>query len=214
MRRRALLAAPLALLGLPARAEGVPPGGQLAFAVLRKDSEIGTHALRFATDGDTLTVAIDVRMRVGLGPITLFRYRHTGTERYRGGRFESLETETDNDGEPLRVSARREGERVVVRTATGEVKQYGAAALPLTHWNPACMAAPLFNPQDGLPMDLRVVRRGPAEVALADGKLVTATRFSLTGAATLDDFYDSADIWTALRAVAKDGSVLEYRRQE
>lgn len=217
MRRRALLAA-LAFRGLApalaraAAAEGVPADGRLRFSVLRKGREIGTHALQFSGTPDALEVRIDVSMAIGIGPITLFRYRHTGVERHRGGQFAELETTTDNDGESLRVTARREGAQVVVRTAKAGEKLYPATALPLTHWNRACMAAPLFNPQDGMPMDLQVAPLGPSRVALANGAEVPATRFALTGEATLDDWYDANAVWTALRAVVKDGSVLEYRR--
>jgi hypothetical protein len=75
------------------------------------------------------------------------------------------------------------------------------------------MAAPLFNPQDGKPMPLTVTPRGQDMVPLANGSLVRATHYALTGEATLDDWYsDDADIWTALRAIAKDGSIIDYRR--
>ena len=86
-------------------------------------------------------------------------------------------------------------------------------ALPATHWNVAELNGPWINPQDGKPMPLTVTPRGQDMVPRANGSLVRATHYALTGEATLDDWYsDDADIWTALRAIAKDGSIIDYRR--
>lgn len=217
MRRRALLAA-LAFPGLApalaraAAAEGVPADGRLRFSVLRKGREIGTHALQFSGTPDALEVRIDVSMAIGIGPITLFRYRMTGVETWREDRFAEIETTTDNDGEKLHIAARRGAAGVVVDSSKLGRATLPADALPLTHWSIRCMSAPLFNPQDGKPMQLTVKPLGAARVALVSGADVNATRYSLTGESTLDDWYDANNVWTALRAVATDGSIIEYRR--
>jgi hypothetical protein len=151
-------------------------------------------------------------MAVKFGPVTLFRYRHTGTEVNQAGQFVSLDTQTDNDGETLRVTARRDGARVVVQSSKLGRKLFPVEARPLTHWNRACMSAPLFNPQDGKPLDLKVTSRGLEQVALDGGATVRATRYAMTGEDTCDDWYDEDDVWAALRAVAKDGSIITYRR--
>jgi hypothetical protein len=49
-------------------------------------------------------------------------------------------------------------------------------------------------------------------VALADGRMVRAARYSLVGKPALDDWYDDARQWTALRTIGKDGSTIDYRR--
>lgn len=207
--RRALLAASLSVVA----ADNVPNSNRLAFRVLRKGSDIGSHVLDFSRSGDAVEVRIEVRMAVTFGPITLFRYRHSGVERNEGGRFVSLETQTDNDGEALQVSARRDGDAVVVEATNLPRQMLPAGSRPLTHWNRADMTAPLFNPQDGKVMRLTVAPRGQSSVLLANGTTVRATQYSLTGEATIDDWYaDDGDTWTALRAVAKDGSIIDYRR--
>ena len=213
-RRLGQLAIGAALAGArPARASPVPPGKSLRFLVTRNGSEIGTHALSFEQAGDDLVVHIDVHMRVGLGPLTFFRYVHQGEERWRGGQFVSLQTQTDDDGEALRVNARHNGDHVRVE-ATGLAPQdLPANALPLTHWNVACMHAKLFNPQDGVVLQETSQPRGSELVALSNGSKVQATRYALAGKAPIDDWYDDTQIWTALRAKVKDGSILTYTRQ-
>jgi len=214
--RRTLLAAPLAVaVGLrarTARAAGEPASGRLGFRVFRKGSEIGTHTLQFHRTGNVLTVNIDVQIAVGFGPITLFRYRLTGVEVWREDRFAEIETATDDDGKMLHVSARRDGNRIVVDANPLGRQNFPAEALPLTHWNIGCMTAPLFNPQDGKAMQVTVTPRGSTSVALANGASVPARQFAMTGQTTLDDYYDADAVWTALHAVATDGSMLDYKR--
>ena len=211
--RRAVLGTSFALAAGAARAgTGEPANERVNFSVLRKGSAIGTHAIAFQRAGNVLEAHIDVSMSVGIGPITLFRYRMTGVETWREDRFAEIETTTDNDGEKLHIAARRGAAGVVVDSSKLGRATLPADALPLTHWSIRCMSAPLFNPQDGKPMQLTVKPLGAARVALVSGADVNATRYSLTGESTLDDWYDANNVWTALRAVATDGSIIEYRR--
>jgi hypothetical protein len=185
---------------------------RIAFEVVRHGSVIGTHGVRFESSGNRLLAHIDVQMRVGFGPITFFRYRHQGVEQWEDGVFLSLETQTDNNGEALSVSARRTADGVEIRTKGGALSLAPAAALPLTHWNVACMRAPLFNPQDGVLLTETASFAGHDTVALANGSQVPATRYALAGAAPIDDWYEADRTWTALRAQVQDGSILTYRR--
>jgi len=188
------------------------PPGQLGFTIMRKGCVIGSHNLRFERTDDDMIVHINVDMRVGFGPITFFRYRHLGEERWHADRFVSLETHTDNDGEALHVQAQRVGDQVRV-AATGLPPQtFPGDSLPLTHWNIACMHCRLFNPQNGKMLPETTVPRGPDTVKLANGSQVKATRYSLDGKTQIDDWYDDHGIWTALRATVADGSVLTYLR--
>lgn len=209
--RRALLATPLLGWTPAGAATGVPPEGRLAFRVLRRGSEIGTHALTFSQQGDRLTVRIAVDMAVGIGPLTLYRYRLRVTEIWEGDRFASMESEANDDGTAQRVTARREGVGVHVASIQGEIPM-PAEALPLTHWNMAVTRAPLFNPQTGLRMDLTATPQGMSTPPSAPAESRPMRHFAFAGEAALEDWYDAADQWSGLRAVAKDGSVVTYVR--
>lgn len=207
--RRALLATPLLGWSPAQAAMGVPPEGRLAFRVLRRGSEIGTHALTFSQQGEKLTVRIAVDMAVGLGPVTLYRYRLRVTEIWEGDRFASLESEANDDGTAQRVTARRQGVGVHVASIQGEVRM-PAEALPLTHWNMAVTRAPLFNPQTGLRMDLTATPRGMSTPPSAPAQSQPMRHFAFAGEASLEDWYDANGQWSGLRAVAKDGSIVTY----
>ena len=190
----------------------IPPTKNLRFSIARNGSTIGTHELTFEPSGDDLLVRIEVHMRVGLGPFTFFRYHHQGEERWQGGKFVSLHTVTDHNGEALTVSAQRDGEHIRVQ-ATGIADQsLQGDVLPLTHWNVACMHTRLFNPETGILLDEVSKSKGQDMVKLSNGDPVEATHYALAGKAPIDDWYDEKQVWTALRASVRDGSVLHYTR--
>jgi len=211
--RRMLLAAGAALLtpGLARAAPGSPPGGALAFAVFRNGVRVGDHAMTFTGAAGAMTIVTRVAMTVRLGPVPVYRYSHRATERWSGGQFVGLETVTDGGGRKQSVSARRTAGGIVIQSGAGRVEA-PATALPLTHWNPAALAGPLFNPQEGKLLKVSARRVGREAVKRADGGRVDAVRWTLTGEAQIDDWYDDAGTWVALRGKLPDGSTMEYRR--
>lgn len=206
--RRIFLAGVLVAMAEPALAA---PSSRLAFQAFRKGERIGEHKLTFQRAGDDLTVLTEAEMRIALGPVTLLRYRHTATERWSAGRFASLSTRTSSNGRLQQVTAEAAADGVTVQGPAG-LRRAPPGTLPLTHWNSACMNAALFNPQDGKLLRVNTVRRGPETVITASGAALSAVRYSLTGDAEIDDWYDADGQWAALRGRLKDGSILEYRR--
>jgi hypothetical protein len=207
--RRALLTGALAVLA-PGCASAMPP--ELRFNVMRNGSAIGHHVVTFRQDGDTLLASTAVDIAVRFGPLVLFRYTHSVRETWRNGQFVTLDSDTDDNGTPWRVHAVRAGDHVLVEGLEVPARVLPPATVPLTHWNILCTERPLFNPQDGVPVESSVVPRGEDMVPLADGTTVRAAHYSLVGKVALDDWYDDSRVWTALRSVGKDGSTIDYRR--
>ena len=193
----AVLAAPELVLAAPASSR---------FKVFRKGQQIGTHSVSISGSGGDLTAVTEAEMTVKIGPITALRYRHTATEVWKGGRFATLKTRTDSNGKIETVDARGGA----IDSSHGRFTA-PANAVPFSHWNRACMSAPLFNPQTGKVMRLLVTPRGEGSVPTASGS-IRATRYSITGEAKVEDWYDASGAWAALSGTVKDGSVLEYRR--
>lgn len=190
----------------------LPPPGVLRFEVLRNNRRIGEHVIRLTQDGANMRAAINVEIAVGLGPITLYRYKHTVTEEWRDGIFVRMESETNDDGTRHSVRAERTAEGVAVRTSDGKRVVMPPATIPLTHWNDQCMSAPLFNPQTGEHVRPQVRQLGEGSIPLANGRIVRARRYALTGEIVLDDWYDEARSWVALDCIGRDRSAIAYRR--
>jgi hypothetical protein len=190
----------------------MPLPSVLAFNVLRNGKPIGTHRIEFQQADDMITASIAVEIVVKLGPIPLFRYRQEARETWRGGEFESLTCDSNDDGKPFKVTMTRKAQAIEVAVSGKPAVTMPLDTIPLTHWNIQCMRRPLVNPQDGTPIASRVVQRGEEMVPLANGKMVRAHRFSLVGKPALDDWYDAHSVWTALSSKGTDGSAIEYRR--
>ena len=211
--RRSLLAAGIAFAA-PVRLLAQTPTRpeRLAFEVWRNGQHIGSHQLSFAGGERDFRIAIDAQMLIKIGPIPVFRYHHEGVETWRDGRFASLEAQTTSNGAREQVSAVRNASGVVVTTSGGQPLHAPADVNPLTHWNAAVLEGPLFNPQTGKLVRVRVARTADQSAQLANGRTVPATRYTLSGDAEIVDWYDAAQVWTALRGKAPDGSYVEYRR--
>ena len=207
--RRVLLAASSLLL-FPISAIGAPASGKLAFAVFRNGVRVGDHTMTFAGAPGAMTVSTQVAMTVKLGPVPVYKYSHRAVEKWSGGKFASLETTTNGNGKIQKVTARRTDTGVTIEAGKGRVVA-AATAAPFTHWNPAVLAGPLFNPQDGKILRVSARKGGREAVKTATGS-VNATRWSVTGDAQIDDWYDDAGNWTALKGKLEDGSMMEYRR--
>jgi hypothetical protein len=173
---------------------------------------VGAHVLEFTPGADSLDIRVAVDIAVGLGPITLFRYRLRGTEQWRGDQVVQADMTTDNNGTPAFMRARRTAEGLVVEGSGGPRYLAPAGALPATHWNAAEHDTAMVNPQDGKLFRPDVARSGPAPMLLPNGTTLPCRRFTLTGEPQMELWYDQADTWCALRAPGKDGSVISYHR--
>jgi hypothetical protein len=212
-RRELLLGGAACLAAAPARAAlPVPAGDSLVFQVMRGGESIGEHRLDFSRDGDVLTVVVAVQLVVKFGPIPVFRYKHHNVERWQGDQFLGFDSETNDDGDQKHISAQRQADGIRVQGTGLDAYVAPAESLAATHWNRRQLDGPLINTQNGKLLRPTVADLGSETVALANGTPVTATHYALSGDVALDLWYDPTPRWTALRFVARDGSIVEYRR--
>jgi hypothetical protein len=193
--RRELLVGGAALL-VPGMALAAP--GRLAFQVFRNGTKVGEHQISFAGDDDSRAVTTDVDMVVKVGPVPVYKYRHNAVERWAGGKWSSIEATTNGNGKIQKTSARAMPGYVQITGPKGAVRA-PADAVPLSHWNQASFGKPLFNQQEAKMLKVTCTR-------------VAAGHWQLRGEAEIDDFYDAAGNWLALKGKLEDGSRMEYRR--
>lgn len=223
--RRGLLAAAGGLLAAalprPARAGlPVPADGEILFDILRGGARIGHHRVSFAApDGGRdggLAVTSQVEIVIRFGPIPVYRYTHHVVEHWRreaqGGRLLAATAQTDDDGTRHFMRARATPGGLAVQGDEGGHYTAPPGTLIATHWNRAELDGPMVNPQGGKLLSPSVQVAAPAPVPLARGATVEARRYRLTGDARLDLWYDMHNEWAATRFVAKDDSVVLYRR--
>jgi hypothetical protein len=215
--RRGLMAAvPLVVSGpLIRRADaqvvsvaGVPSSRKLAFSVWRKGSRIGEHTVAFTQAADRLTVRTHAHFSVGLGPINFFNYVYNVTEIWQGGALASVSASTNDNGHHDSCTARRSARGLLVTGSKSGQYVAPEGSIAGTHWNRAEMGSPVINPENGVLMHFTVHNDGLDQ---PPGGGAPATHYALRGFATLDLWYADNSIWSGLRAVAKDGSIITYR---
>jgi len=194
--RRELIVGATGLL-VPGAALAAPPP-RLAFAVFRNGTKVGEHVIGFTGDDASRTVSTDVNMTVKVGPVPVYRYKHSAVERWAGGKWVSVETTTNGNGKVYKASGRAMGGYVQITGPEGATRG-PADAVPLSHWNQASFGRPLFNQQEGKMLKVQCTRVG-------------AGHWQVRGDAEIDDFYDAAGNWMALKGKLEDGSKLEYKR--
>jgi len=221
MKNTVLLAATLAIavLASPAFASipADPQGGEtIRFDVYRGNSEFGTHEVRFSREGDELLAEISVRLRAGIGPVTVFRYEHDSTERWRDGQLVALEGETLKDGERFPVEAALNGSGIVSEGVLPEgeahTEELPRDIIPSSHWRGyAENLSEILNTEHGDSMDVRITDMGMEEIE-ADGGTIQARRIRLEGTLTVDLWYDENGYWAGCAFEARDQNI-RYVRQ-
>ncbi|MBL8555623.1 MAG: hypothetical protein JNL41_15225 [Phenylobacterium sp.] len=195
-RRELILGGAAALILPPAAWAALPP--RLSFQVFRNGTKVGEHVVSFSGDDDARTATTNVAMTVKVGPVPVYKYRHTAIEKWVDGKWLSVDTTTDGNGKVTKVSARQMGGYVQINGPAGAVRG-PANALPLSHWNQGNFGKPLFNQQEGKMLKVTCTQVKPGQ-------------WQIRGEAEIDDFYDAQGNWLALKGKLEDGSRMEYRR--
>ena len=213
--RRAVLLAGAAVVTHAASAAvalPVPGGNSLAFRMVRHGSEIGTHALTFTHDGDTVTVRIVVDALVTFASIPIARYSHRGVETWRGATLVELTGETNKNGTRQWVQARRTDDGLVVLGS--QTKNYVApeAAIPTSYWNKRMLDGPMISLEDGVLLSPKIADLQMENVRLASGRVIAADHYNLSGAFDVDLWYDEQRTWAGMAMTVVDGSEVRYER--
>ena len=225
MLRSTLLAASLGFAALTPAAFAQDPspspqaGEEIVFDVYRKgDVEFGSHTVSFSEDGGDLIATTSIRLRAGLGPVTVFRYEHDNTERWRDDQLVAMDARTLKDGDTFEVSVRSTGDGLQVDGVDPEgetVSQtVSAGILPSSHWHgyPASMSE-MLNTEHGTVMDTTVEFLGETEIE-GDGGMIPVKHYRLSSSLTVDLYYDENGRWAGCSFDARGQTVRYVRRAD
>ncbi len=180
------------------------------FSVLYKGDKIGTHTVSYSAATEETRVSTEIHLSVKVAIFTVFAFTHRSTETWRAGQLMSLNSETVEHGETLRVdgAATPLGFRVVSKGGP-----FIAPAATLTSnslWTPAVLEqTSLVDAQHGGIIGVSARKFADEQIAIA-GRRVRATRYTfITPYLAGSIWYDTANLWVH-GEFERDGSKIQY----
>jgi hypothetical protein len=199
----------LALLIAAPTAGAATAPGRLEFAVTRNGEPFGTHTIVVTEANGELSVRNAVALRAGVGPLTVFRFEHECTERWRAGALQAMQCETLEDGRRTEMTASRTGAGIRVMGSSGATT-FPADALPATWWTTSVLNRNrLIDAETGEAMPITVSRRG-TETLTIGGQSVRTTRYLIQGTIAMDIWYDEQGRWVRTAFTARNQRI-EYQ---
>lgn len=207
-----LFAGIVLMLALPAWAG---PVKTWPFRVYLDDTAIGHHHFELWQGDGEQVLRSRARFEVKLLRLPVYRYRHDAVERWRGDCLQSLESSTEDNGQPVSVRARAQGAVLELEIGDRRVLRHEPCAKSFAYWHPALLRATrLLNPQTGELMDVRITPAGIQPVQVGE-RTVPGWRYTLQGAdLQIDLFYSEQGEWLALDAPTRHGRTLRYRLEQ
>jgi hypothetical protein len=188
---------------------------RLSFDVFLDERPIGFQHFDLQPTRDGVRVTTRAEFAVKVLRITAFEYDHRNEELWRGRCLQTIESTTNSNGTPYRVSGRA-GEAGFV-LGGGPGRRLGDCVGTFAYWDRSQLAGRdrLLNSQTGdyLPVDVRPLGAGSLTLG---GRDVRVERFALSGQnidITLAYAADDGD-WLALDSRLESGRMLRYRRAE
>jgi uncharacterized protein DUF6134 len=202
----------LSLAGLTALAaiESAAAAETIRFAIMRDGQPIGSNTIELQRNGAETTVRMITRIQVKIALMTVYRFDQTETERWVDGRLVGLESATDDNGTPHRVTATSSNGKITVN-ADGKVSQVAGTTIPASYWNPALLGKSVaLNPQDGAIVPVAVTDRGEDHVVV-QGRAKRARHYVIRTTFPQDVWYDDNRQLVKVELKASDGSTIRYQ---
>ena len=180
------------------------------FQVYLDDKRIGTHDFILQEFENQKLLQSEASFEYRLMFVKLYGYEHENTEIWAGDCLTGIESTTDANGKPFKVSGSLQGDRFVLKGTAGEA-ELPSCSMSFAYWNPAFLQQErLINVQNGEVLDIKVSE--PERVQLeVRGVMQPALRYQLgAGEMKIELWYSENNEWLALETEARGGRRLRY----
>ena len=113
----------------------VPQSGEIAFEIIRKNKNIGSHTISFSKNNEILQVNIDVNINVKLGFLTIYKYRHKNTEYWKDGRLMKISTNSLTNSKKEYFVEGQKNNDFFEYEGVDNIKKTGLDIIPISYWN-------------------------------------------------------------------------------
>ncbi len=183
-------------------------GEALDFKVLRNGNEFGYHTVEFSVENDQIEVTNDIELKVSMGPLRLFYYRHESEEVWKDGQLHTMNGETRKDGDTLTMTVQKAEDALKV-SGSGFDGEVSPMIIPSSHWNiQQVKSDKILSSENGEILEVSVEDLGQEEIQTENGTIL-ANRFRMVSDLTVDLWYDESGRWVKCAFVARDQNI-EY----
>lgn len=183
----------------------------LEFDVYREGSRVGKHKVAFKRDGDQLIVETELRLKVKILFITVYKFVFESTGVWKDGVLQTMKVDINDNGNKSKVDAYSDDDGKFYSTGRKGDFVANAWVYPTNHWNSGVVDSKVvLNTLDGVVGEVDILRRGIETVDTAAGSVV-AEKFDYTGLVKdTTVWYDSAGHWVKMVSTTKAGETIEY----
>ncbi|TFH44464.1 MAG: hypothetical protein E4H01_11085 [Lysobacterales bacterium] len=180
------------------------------FRVYLDDKEIGYHHFFLADQGGTQTVHSIADFEYKLLFVKLYEYQHQNSESWQGDCLQSIESNTDANGQSFAALGRMQSGNFVVRGNDGATI-LPSCVMTFAYWNPRFLEQrQLLNSQNGEYLNIETSPPVREELEVR-GELQTALRYRLAaGKLNLELWYSQDQQWLGLESTTESGRILRY----
>jgi len=180
------------------------------FRVYLDDKEIGYHDFTLQELGNQRTLQSEASFEYRLMFVKLYGYEHENTETWTGDCLTGIESKTDANGKPFKVSGSLQGDRFVLSGTSGET-ELPSCSMTFAYWNPVFLTQErLINGQNGAVLDIQVSEPELVQLEVR-GQMQPAWRYRLgAGEMKIELWYSENHEWLALETDARGGRRLRY----
>mgnify|MGYP001811951864 CR=1 FL=1 len=180
------------------------------FRVFLDNKEIGYHNFSLAEDAQRKTLVTEAEFNVKLLFVTVYRYRHSNAETWDGRCLQSIDSETNANGDRFAVKGRKTADKFAVVT-DDPVQIPSNCVMTFAYWDPSFLDQQyLLNSQTGqyTPVDVELLGE---ETLKVKGVEVAADRYRiLTENAEVEVWYSKERDWVGLQSTTKEGRKIRY----
>ena len=189
-----------------------PPGQEIYKIDHERFGEIGRHVITFSCQDDELLVETRISGEARLLSLPVYTLDGNYREIWRGDRMISFENKINDNGEQFEVSARAEGDQMVIDRRRGVIE--APATIVSDHpWNFAVLDRPLlFDARRGKLRHVQVDSAGN-EALLIGGHEVPARKYRMTGDLERVLWYGEDGTWLQAQLEYGGAKVLVTRQE-
>jgi Family of unknown function (DUF6134) len=173
--------------------------------------DLGWHRMSVARARDAIVVEHEAELAVQILGITAFHRRTRFREVWRHDRLVEFDGLVEDDGEPFPVTARAEGDRLVIEGKAGRIEAPAGAAPSEPSLEAAIRRDWFFDGKTGALLAATVTPAG-REPLKVGADVVETTRYEITGDLEQHVWFDRSGAWVQWR-LWRQGAAITLTRE-